>query len=513
MNMLQLKKHIAPTCISKVVTPKNLDYSGIRLICGPETMFIDYCIYVGSLTGIPYEAYQNKLIGLLTTEDLQAMRVQIDCIQLTDSTNMLALYEELRDLWNNSSIGKIVSILGTIFKSTNLDHIINQTSWIMDNPVFLVDYNSKLLAYCAEQPIDDPDMRYLIEHGHMSAQYVKETRNKDIYNRLLKSPTPIMLEADGVELTHRRINSIIWVNQKSQAMISVLEYNRKLTLADSNILGNICGILSQRIESRSYHDRQTNIISIMYESRLNALISEDSYDLSWVPGWLTYMRWEKYQVFHAAVVHTDDKLRNSAQVLEIKSKLQKSIPGRHVFLHENGIVIILNVKDATSFREMVEALKEVLASYGLSAGISKRFTHIRELAEHCRQAEDAIRIAKLLGQPCVISSFDMQMPYALLLSAQTQSALSRYDDYRLHVLRDYDKRFGADYYLTLYTYLQCACNRTQAAQRLHINRNTMDYRMNKIREILELGESDGDECTNLYLSFKAHELREAGLIR
>lgn len=76
------------------------------------------------------------------------------------------------------------------------------------------------------------------------------------------------------------------------------------------------------------------------------------------------------------------------------------------------------------------------------------------------------------------------------------------------MLREYDQHYGTDYYTTLSVYLQCACNRSKAAQQLFISRNTMDYRINKIRELLTLNDNDGEECLRLQLAFKACELEE-----
>lgn len=512
MNLIQLKEYIAPEFISNVVTPKKLDYSDIRLVCGTQTTFMDNCIYMGSLSDVPVEAYKGKLIGLITKDDADHADMEFDRIILSENTNLLALYEELKSLWNSNSIGQIVDILSMIFTSKNLNHIINQTSRIMGNPVFLIDYNSRLLAYCCDQPIDDPDIRYMLSYGHMAPQYVKETRGTDISKMLFNSMAPIMVEADGIHSSHKRLMGMIWANQRSQAMITVLEYNRRLTIADSNILGNICGMLSQLIERRSRHDRQANIISMMYETRLLALIKQEDYDLSWVSGWLSYMRWDTYQNFHTIVIQNDDDRCNSAQIMEITDKLRQRIMNRYMILHKNGIVILINARDRESFMQFIEALEDILPEYGFKAGVSKRFTQIREISEHCRQAEDAVKINQLLDQKRAVSIFDKCIPYELLIKAgggNSGDSLRRYDDYRLQLLNEYDRRCGTDYYLTLYTYLQSACSRTQAARRLYINRNTMDYRMNKIREMLKLNDYDGEECFKLYLAFKAREMEKA----
>jgi purine catabolism regulator len=156
-------------------------------------------------------------------------------------------------------------------------------------------------------------------------------------------------------------------------------------------------------------------------------------------------------------------------------------------------------------------LEHILFTYELRAGVSERFMEIQAIGEYCRQAKDAIRIGKLLNRRDAVNFFAEQMPYDLLLRAQTQGPLKRYSDYRLHLLTEYDLRYGTDYYLTLHTFLRNACNRTQAARQLCVQRNTIDYRMSKIHELLGLKAHDGEDYLKLYLAFKAEELEEARL--
>lgn len=49
-------------------------------------------------------------------------------------------------------------------------------------------------------------------------------------------------------------------------------------------------------------------MSLRYENRLQALLEEESYDLSWVSGWLNHIRRESYQHFRAISVHAPDEL-------------------------------------------------------------------------------------------------------------------------------------------------------------------------------------------------------------
>lgn len=384
MNITQLMQYISPELICQVVYPQNIDYLDIRLLCGAETEFINNCIYLGSLANISASLYQDKYVGIITTDSIDEIAARLDCIRLSGKVNMLALFEKLKELL----------------------------------------------------------------------------------------------------------------------------YNRKLTIGDSNILGNICGILSQAVESRSKGRNHATLMSLQYENRLQALLDGESYDLSWVPSWLAHIRWERYQKFRVVSIHAADNLRNTAQRHELIERLRLSFPHRCVFLDRDGLLILINPEYPTVFQQFIEALDEVLPEYNVTGGISKRFSNIKELAEHRQQADDAIRIQALLGGSNSTCLFDDQISYELLLTARSNHTLKRYDDERLHMLREYDRHHGTDYYTTLYAYLQCACNRTKAAQHLFISRNTMDYRINKIRELLSLNDNDGEECLRLQLAFKAYEIEQ-----
>jgi hypothetical protein len=130
-----------------------------------------------------------------------------------------------------------------MFASKNIAFIVSQTSRILNNPVVLINYSSHLLASCCDQPIDDPDLQYLLEHGRMSPEHLNDARGWDLIETILNSSAPVVVEP-GRHMTHRRISGIIRANQKAQAMITVPEYNRKLSVADSSIIGAVCGILS-----------------------------------------------------------------------------------------------------------------------------------------------------------------------------------------------------------------------------------------------------------------------------
>ena len=76
-------------------------------------------------------------------------------------------------------------------------------------------------------------------------------------------------------------------------------------------------------------------------------------------------------------------------------------------------------------------------------------------------------------------------------------------------LMDYDKEHGTELMETLFEYLQTAGNTTRAASMLYLHKNTMLYRLNRIRSILGTDLTSGED--NFLLSFSYRILLYLGL--
>ena len=85
---------------------------------------------------------------------------------------------------------------------------------------------------------------------------------------------------------------------------------------------------------------------------------------------------------------------------------------------------------------------------------------------------------------------------------------------QLGTLLDYDKRHHSDLLVTLAQYFNSGCNVDQAAVALSIHRNTLKYRLKRVRELLGQDLNDGPTRLNLHLATMVwhtlESLRRAG---
>jgi len=106
-----------------------------------------------------------------------------------------------------------------------------------------------------------------------------------------------------------------------------------------------------------------------------------------------------------------------------------------------------------------------------------------------------------VGHPAVpVLLFDSLGVYRMLSSVTDPAAIEAFMREQLGTLLDYDKRHRSDLLVTLAQYFDSGCNVDQAAAALSVHRNTLKYRLKRIRELLGQDLNDGPTRTNLHLA-------------
>lgn len=94
--------------------------------------------------------------------------------------------------------------------------------------------------------------------------------------------------------------------------------------------------------------------------------------------------------------------------------------------------------------------------------------------------------------------------YQILLSIEDTDLLHRLKREYLEVIEDYDRENDMELLETLETYIQCKGSVNEAASRMFLHRNTVNYRMKKIRELLPFDMDDPDNYFMLKMAFYIH---------
>ena len=134
-------------------------------------------------------------------------------------------------------------------------------------------------------------------------------------------------------------------------------------------------------------------------------------------------------------------------------------------------------------------------------GIGNAAEYLEDVKESRKEASAAIRNSAITGMDNHIYWYRRQGIYALISKIQDDKFLDEYIDKQIGSLIRADAISRGNLCYTLESYLNNNCNVKDTAHALYIHRNTMNYRLNKIKEILGEDFESLDRCLMIKLAF------------
>jgi len=206
----------------------------------------------------------------------------------------------------------------------------------------------------------------------------------------------------------------------------------------------------------------------------------------------------------------------SADVLEVARSLERAasrdgaatLQGRY-----RGAVVCLLALEGDTLAERVRYWLSVALPTQTDAG--RCHVGVSRIAEGdlaglrvaVQQALDALEVGHRAGSPSSPYHYGELGLYRLLATMQGQAEVSRFVEETLGPLLRYDSEHHTELVPSLAVYLQEHGNASRAAQELFIHRNTLAYRLDRIRELLGVDVNDPEARLALHLALKLHALR------
>ena len=175
--------------------------------------------------------------------------------------------------------------------------------------------------------------------------------------------------------------------------------------------------------------------------------------------------------------------------------------------YEGGLVIVASRPDGPGLSAYDRrVLVRVAEENDVLVGVSNAFGDICEVRRHLAQARAAIRLGsaytKVLDDPHVYLYCDYA-PMELLDIANDRVNVLNYVHPSIWALLEHDRRHGSELVETLYAYMQNGCSTARTALLLCLHKNTLLYRLGRIREVMGNDLSSGEDLFLFHLSIRA----------
>ena len=191
--------------------------------------------------------------------------------------------------------------------------------------------------------------------------------------------------------------------------------------------------------------------------------------------------------------------------------------GRHqyknfaVFSHDNEILIVTANYTEADLRHFIEDIQQHITRLlaegeTVSLGCGKLTKSIRCLYKSYNQA---VAIQKLQANNKIDKSLifysDMGI-YKLLMGIEDKDIIREYYDKTIRPLQEYDSKNNSDLAAVLRCYLNHNGSVKETAEELFVHRNTINYKLNKVEELLGIDLSSLDQRLQISVGFMLQDM-------
>lgn len=180
-------------------------------------------------------------------------------------------------------------------------------------------------------------------------------------------------------------------------------------------------------------------------------------------------------------------------------------------IRHNNIEIVWNPERVQHGADFPHALQHELIRQAapvppmlVSMGVGGLHAGTAGIRQSHQEAKQALTMSRRLHGPGHVTKFDELGIYRLLFAARELPELRTFHDEALSVLIDYDRQHGAELLRTLGAFFAGRCGPKETAALLGVHRNTVLYRLERIRELTGFDLDDADVRLRLHLAYAAH---------
>ncbi len=400
-------------------------------------------------------------------------------ILVDESADLLRVMSELQELY--TQFPSLETRLARAAAEEGYDSLLQQAAAILGNSVTLMDNNNRVRSAVSLDNRRQPSA----ENAFHTLRLLRQNGDLD-YVASLTEPTECRFSyfsasciITNLFLNGKRVGRLVVVchvtppNAKARFVCSILADYLQRKIARDEAFGYIRAddpLYSMFYELFSGQRLAKELIT----DRLNAL-----------PGW-------QGGAFRVLAIPLRDDVVSFTYYSE---ELSKQFDAYSVLMNET-LLCCLHTPDERSAWLLEPQLDSFLAVCEQAGGLSNVFTRIEELRERAQQATTALRFSA--GERLSIYAKKM-LPHILTYFPREQRHLLVHP--ALYRLRNFDEQHGTAYLDTLRVYLESERSLAGTAQRLYIHRNTLLYRLEKLRELVSLDLDDPALRLHLLFSF------------
>lgn len=392
------------------------------------------------------------------------------------------------------------------FANKGLQYLVEEASKALGNPVLVVDTAYRYLAHAVGDLDGDNStfaavMRQEIPHETVAEEGVEYIRGSRISEEVSRHSEPY-LSYNG-HLDAQTMVGAVMVHGICVAHVILIEHRHAFTSLDRTCFARLVLFVGQEMQKLALYQTPPGQMDSYF---LLTLLNDEQPNRESLRRRMEVIDFKPSPCQYVVCVRPQDAGAAVSSLEYVARQLRGNVPHSLMALREGEIVLLCGRDKGAQLGDFaLRSLAKAAAVNRLSVGISNAFDDVVDIRTYLRQAQAAITfgtlIAPFLDDENVYHYHNVAYIELLDIAGRRLDPMNFCDPALLR-LRDYDQRHGTELLETLFEYLQTACNTVRAAELLDLHKNTLLYRLGRIRDIGGARLDSGEEIFRLQVSFR-----------
>lgn len=485
---------------------------GVSFLSTDKVRPRDDVLYFGDRTVLPDAPEEGSFFNCVIMGTEPAPSALIDSkdanvLRLAPEADPFSCYNRLQDLLaSDQESTEIVSrMLQAFFSDEGLQSFVDKAGEALGCPVLVCDPSYHYIArHLGEIPDDESRfsqvMRQEMEYESILGEgiaYIKEQHLDSVTDNGM----PFVHFNEHLE--RNTMTGAVLIHGICIGHVMMVEQGHPFGPVDEKCFSRLVSFVGQEMQKGDISEANKGHV---FSTLLVNLLEEEQPSPAMIAHRLRSLDFELLDTFYMVVVQPRAGSFSSRDA-DLAARRLESVLSHNIYaLYHGQLVLMFNRKKNMGLGIYTEkVLQDITSGNGLVCGISNSFTDLTEMRRFYEQARDAIgygrRYSKYAGEQscyhfcdyCYIEMLDI---------CSAKKDLMNYCQPKLLALMDYDERHHGELMQTLFAYLQSAGNTMQTARLLSVHKNTLLYRLGRIREIIDDDMSSGEDMFMYHLAFR-----------
>lgn len=389
-------------------------------------------------------------------------------------------------------LSKKDQLIEAAINGEDFGELVNIASKLLNNPLVIISNSYNIIAYSKTFSVDDSAWTNATKRGYITLEFGATLNN---WNQHVDHTKNIdCITVTEISKYTRRFLKMVYKG-KIMGYLNITDVNNCLDKVENSLYLLVASLLAKEIafNHRDYSNHTATFEEILFELSNDAFINKLHF-IDRVSSCNVNIQ-TQYQV---ACVDLKHFTSYNAREDNFKNEILSFFPKSSIIINNQLLIILIDLakrKDTLYSKK----LENYLTKKELIMGVSDTFHDLYEFKHYIKEAKSSIYFRKFLLKKERIINYD-QIKQFDLLNKFSVSELPYYCNQKLYNLYIQEKGEGTEYIKTLRTYLEFNHSVKETAEVLFIHRNTVNYRIQRIKELLEIEIGDNHQINELLFS-------------